>query len=281
MALENSYAEPVSRLLTIGDPDDLSDPNDWQHSSGWPEYVNRFGLTSADIPELIRMATDVALNETEEDSEELWAPLHAWRALGQLQAEEAVGPLIGLFHYADNEDFEWYSEELPEVLGMIGPAAIRPTAKYLANPKHGLWARVVAVTSLQGIATAHPGTRQECITALMDVLNKYAENDAILNGEIVASLAELDAVEAAPLVEQVYKADQVDETVIGDWEDFQVNVGLLEKRITDPDTDLDLNPFFPAGFGESQRRPKKEAKQVKKKRKQEKESRKKNRKKKK
>ena len=114
------------------------------------------------------------------------------------------------------------------------------------------------------------------------MLENYIHNDEMLNGELVTALAELGAVEAAPLVEQAYKADRVDESVMGDWEDFQVEVGLLEERITDPDEDLDFNPFFPALGSETQKRPvKKEAKQVKKKRKQAKESRKKNRKKKK
>jgi hypothetical protein len=37
-------------------------------------------------------------------------------------------------------------------------------------------------------------------------------------------------VEAAPVIEQAFRADQVDEMVVGDWEDVQVDFGLKARR---------------------------------------------------
>ena len=71
------------------------------------------GLTSEHIPALIRMATDEELNWANADSLEVWAPVHAWRALGQLHAEEAIEPLMRLFH--EHDDSDWVGEELPIV----------------------------------------------------------------------------------------------------------------------------------------------------------------------
>ena len=62
----------------------------------------------------------------------------------------------------------------------------------------------------------------------------------------------------------------VNEFVAGDWEDFQVKVGLLEKRLT-PRPAFDSGPARPAVRA-------KEDKKQKDRRKQEKQSRKKNRK---
>jgi hypothetical protein len=41
-------------------------------------------------------------------------------------------------------------------------------------------------------------------------------------------------VEAAPLVERAYQADRVDLSILGDYEDFQMAIGLLKKRQTPP-----------------------------------------------
>lgn len=74
--MNRSYSVPLNRLLTYGD------------CRNWPNY-QELGLTQEYIPELIRMATDEELNWADPDSLEVWAPIHAWRALGQLRAEEA------------------------------------------------------------------------------------------------------------------------------------------------------------------------------------------------
>ena len=65
---ENNYTPPVSKLLTYGNP---------RKFKGWPTYAN-LGITAADIPELIRMATDERLFESDDDApDEIWAPVHA------------------------------------------------------------------------------------------------------------------------------------------------------------------------------------------------------------
>lgn len=275
------YSDPVARLLTLGDPREMHREPEWWGGPNWPNYPVEFGLKPEHVPDLIRMATDQELNQAMSDTSEVWAPIHAWRALGQMKAVDAIQPLLGLFHRVDDENDDWVGEDLPEVMGLIGPAAIQPVAEYLADPNNMLWARVAASGSLEKIGSAYPEARQACIAALIATLEHYAQNDELVNADVIASLADLDAVEAAPLVEQAYKADRVDESVFGDWEDFQVEVGLLEERLTDPDEDLDFNPFPLAGYVEPRKpKPKKEEKKAKNKRKQAKESRKKNRKKK-
>ena len=95
------------------------------------------------------MATDDELNWADSDSLEVWVSVHAWRALGQLKAEEAIEPLImNLFRMGDSD---WVGEELPKVYGMIGPKAIPPLAKYLADDSHDVFPRNYAAHSLEVI----------------------------------------------------------------------------------------------------------------------------------
>ena len=79
-----NYPPPVDKLLTFGE---------CSPSPEWPDYL-ALGLGSEHVPDLIRMAIDEELNQAASDSLEVWAPVHAWRALGQLHAEAAIEPLL-------------------------------------------------------------------------------------------------------------------------------------------------------------------------------------------
>ena len=111
---ESTYPSPVSKLLTLGDCREVR---------GWPDYL-AIGLGPAHVPDLIRMALDEELYRAGPDSLDVWAPVHAWRALGQLRAEAAAEPLTRLLVRIVEFDDEWVGEELPQVFGMIGPAAV-------------------------------------------------------------------------------------------------------------------------------------------------------------
>ena len=62
------------------------------------QHHNPQHLEKKHIPELIKMATDEELNQGDSDSQVVWSPVHAWRALGQLKASEALEHLLGLLY---------------------------------------------------------------------------------------------------------------------------------------------------------------------------------------
>ncbi|MEW5869531.1 MAG: hypothetical protein AB1894_09675 [Chloroflexota bacterium] len=102
-----------------------------------PLKYSLFGIQSKHIPDLIRMALDEELVQ-DADKPQAYAGIHAWRALGELQAAEAVEPLIGLLKYADEPyHSDWILEDLPRTLGKIGPTAIPVLWSYGNNPS--LW----------------------------------------------------------------------------------------------------------------------------------------------
>ena len=212
----SSYPSPVDRLLTYGEADVVE-------ADDWPNYLE-LGLGPEHIPDLIRMATDEKLNKADPDSLESWAPIHAWRALGQLRAEAAIEPLLSLFDKL--EDSEWVAEELPEVLGMIGPAALPALAAYMADRSHKRWPLINASSGVQAIARRWPEARSESIAILSKQLEQFAENDPEFNAFLILDLVHLGAKEAAPLMEQAFAADRVENFVMGNWDDVQVRLGL-------------------------------------------------------
>jgi hypothetical protein len=213
----SKYGPPVDQLLTYGDGWHVS-PN------GWPDYLE-LGLGPEQIPDLIRMATDEDLNWAYSDSLEVWAPIHAWRALGQLRAVAAVEPLLTLFESLDDSD--WVMEELPEVFAMIGPAALPALAAYISDVSHDVEARISAIPSVEKIGIRWPESRSACVALLMEQLEGFAENEPEINGFLVLGLVELHVTEAAQLIERAFAARRVDPTIMGDWVDVQVELGLL------------------------------------------------------
>lgn len=216
------YSPPVSQLLTQGD---------CRHQPDWPDYLS-LGLKPDHVPELIRMSLDETLHQSSSDSAYVWAPIHAWRALGQLRATDAAAPLCQLFAHIDEYHDDWAAEDLPLALGMIGPVALPALTDYMTDYSHGFWARVAAIRGIKEIGVQHPNTRGECINLLADQLVQPAHGDPSFNAFIICRLLDLGAVEAAPVIEQAFVDNAVDMTIVGDWEDAQIELGLLRSRQT-------------------------------------------------
>jgi len=236
------YAPPVDRLLSIGD---LREQPRYDYLS--------LGLRPEDVPALIAMAGDDVLWQADSDDVEVWAPIHAWRALGDLRAEEAIAPLIALLSKPVEDGYDdWINGELPDIFAKIGPAAIPMLAAYLRAPGHGHWARITAATSLSHIALAAPEIRNTVVAALCETVDDTVsrrrptnENEQILNGFVISELITLGASEAAPSIEAAFAADRVDETISGDLEDVQIALGLRTQRDT-PARNYALDMFGPA-----------------------------------
>lgn len=216
------YFAPVKTLLTYGRP---------QRIHKWPDYL-KLGLSQQHIPELITMLTDESLHHAKSTSESIWAPLHAWRVLGQLHAVEAVPALLDQLYRIDEYDDDWVGEELPDVFAMIGSPAISGLTDYLANSHHTLFARVGAAHSLSNIGQQHPEARQSSIAALEQQLTHYRQNDPTLNGFLVSYLLELKAVEAIRTIQDAYHNECVDTTITGDCEDAEIELGVRIARTT-------------------------------------------------
>lgn len=227
--MAENYSPPVSNLLTLGETDIQDEDIDLYE-----------GFTNEHIPELIRLVEDEDLHFKEWNPDgtpppEVYAQVHAWRVLTQLGAVEAIPSFLGLLHSIDDDMDDYVGEEIPVMLGRLGPPAIDPCREYLADQTHETFARVAAANALSKIGEGHPETRETCIQALMYTLEGYEEDDEIVNAFTLSCLADLKSVEAAPLAKKIYEEGRADLSIAGDYEDYQIKVGLLQERITEPD----------------------------------------------
>lgn len=213
------YSPPLDRLLTAGEP---------AFDEEWRDYA-QLGLTPEHVPELIRMATDMSLHQAEGDRPEIWAPLHAWRALGQLRAEAAIEPLLQLLAHPELRDDDWFMEELPRVLGRMRPSAVPTLVRFLDPPWPDDTTRVALAEALKEIAVEFPETREAVVTALANQLERTDRVDPDVNGWIVAALLDLDAAEAAPAIERAYEAERVEPSIAGRLDSVLYELGVRDE----------------------------------------------------
>ncbi len=269
--MAENATQPVSQLLTLGET----------HIHDSRNYL-KMGFTHEHILELIRLVEDKEMRNLPWDEKgkvppQAYAQVHAWRALAQLGAVEAIPAFIALLHYIDEDDDDYIGEEIPIMLGKLGAPAIDPCREYLADQSHSTFARVAAGYALSEVGKQHPETPDSCIRALVSTLQDYQSDEVTVNAFTLSYLAELKAVEAAPLAEEIFKAGCAELEVAGDYEDYQIRVGLLKKRLTPSKfrsiTDLEFSQIV-AGVSTEKKRVRETEKKAKNKRKQEKKARK-------
>jgi hypothetical protein len=267
-----NYSETVKKLFALGEP-------------GWHDWMDysSIGLNEAHINELLHIVQNTsAIWDEAEDVE--WAPTHACRALAQLRAVEAFDALIHL-HETEGEN-DWIGEDIPVALATLGAPVIAKLREYLCNLTNNSWTRIAASHALEIMSVQYPETRADCIAAQCAGLELFEQNEEDVNAFIISFLADMNAPETAPLVERAFQSGNVDLTIMGDYEEFQIAVGLLEERITpaprygwiDPEMRLHYEEMD-AAIKQINKTVRASEKKEKNKRKQEKKSRKKNRKK--
>ncbi|MFQ3584026.1 MAG: hypothetical protein SNJ85_03705 [Cyanobacteriota bacterium] len=275
--LASDYPAPVRQLFTYGDATD-SIHNQLQ---GWPNYL-QLGLTEAHSPALIQVlqsrSWEWELDEPEEEEYvAFWASIHAWRALGQLRAEAAIPELLRLIVLCtarsaieESEQIilsndwiqDWIGEELPLVLGLIGPPALPPLQELITQQLQefrnttspDIYGFTTALDALQEIATgcrrfpntklgvplppANPAAASEILELLHAWLQPYAEQDPEINAWFISTFLDIQKrlptepalLVDAPILKVIEKAfadERVDHQICGDWEDLQLELGLL------------------------------------------------------
>jgi hypothetical protein len=221
----HAYPEPVAKLFIFGEPEGTT-------IEDWPDYLAT-GITVEHTPDLLRMIADRTLrtNDPEEEDPKYWAPIHAWRALGQLRDASAIEPLL-----QQTEDLfdnklgfgDWAIEELPDVYANIGEAAIPILTRCIADPTWTVNTRIQAMTGLTTITQKYPEHREETIVLFVQQLEQFVQNDPELNGYLITNLAILKAVDTLPLIQQAFASNNVDTFLIS-LEDVEVAFGLKER----------------------------------------------------
>jgi hypothetical protein len=243
---------------------------------GWRDYVTELDLTLADVPALVAVLDQwINVARSEDDSSPTWcAPIHAWRALGQLGAVEAAASMLAQLNALDDAADDWSLMEWPTVFAMIGPPAAHQLYAYISDSAHGELPRAFAVDALRHLVERHQECRKDAVAFATQRLALH-EPLPNLNASLAGVLVDLNAAEAAETIERAFAADVIDESMYGGWGEVRQLLGVeglglapLERR---PHwwTHYDAlqSRFDMSHVGETRERERKQAKREKAKRK--------------
>ncbi len=225
-----TYTPPVAQLLTYGDC------RNHQKASDWPDYVQELGFTQAHVPQLLTLMLDDQLLNLDPDElppdfpDDLeptlayWAPFHAWRVLGQLQAPEFLPAAIA---FLDRYEIDWAWEEFPDVFALIGPA-ILPELGAAVTTIAGSDNALTLIDGMARIVEKFPEARDRHRELLLNILNQAEQNHDSVNADAILGLIKIQAndPEALAAIEAAYQAGKVDQWYVGTWPRVQVDLGV-------------------------------------------------------
>jgi hypothetical protein len=188
-------------------------------------------FTAEHIPQLVKIISEenfyIFLSENE-----YWIPLHAWRILGCLKAEETIKPLIGVFNNLSEIGGNWIFDEIPIAMGKMGSAAISPLSLFFKNKNNDLYARVIAIDGMRYIAENYPECREEVLNQYQHYIAHLDCSDNTFNGLLVTCLMKLMAVELMDDIRTLYQRHCIDLVISVDIEDVEIVLGLRQIRNT-------------------------------------------------
>lgn len=209
-------------LASLGEPGASRDAK-------WLDYQS-LGINHADVPELIALAQLATQKDESLDEKDAFVSLHAWRALAEVGNASHIPVFVGLL--VDDPDCDWLYEDLTIIVAAFGAMAIPYVEQLLVNLPPDPFIRGVLIDGLSLLCKSEPENRNRCVEIMARALADKSFEDPDWNSMLVAELAELQAIEYKDLIEEKFVAGLVSFTYAGDWEEAQIKLGLLEKRLT-------------------------------------------------
>jgi Protein of unknown function (DUF1186) len=210
------YRSPVDQLLQAIELNPFA--------AKWPDYLTLYGLAATDLPELMRLSLDEDPPKCKNDA---WM-FHALIAVTQLDPVVAIDLYVQQLYVFAGDELLW--EAATRVCRMAGKAAIEPCAHFLQDLNGHEWSRSSVIEGLETIVEMYPDCREACVQVMFGQLHRYQlETSNVVNSALVDALTELQVVEAAGLIEEVFKNCELDEYRTGSWPSVQVRLGLKSE----------------------------------------------------
>jgi len=214
--------QKFEKLKTLGRP-----TNEWQ------DYL-LYGFDVDDIKPLLAIVRQNTSLPLIKDGDEIWAPIHAWRVLGQLGDEQIVAPLIALLNQFSLSEDDWFIQELPLVFAMLGQSAITPLKHFLCIRSNEEYARVSASDALAQIYIKDKTLQASIIDAYNHYLQSPDRRAYDLNGLIIYNFLDMKAQQLIDPIRKMFVNNIVNESICGELSDVEKELGLEHKELKAP-----------------------------------------------
>jgi hypothetical protein len=168
----------------------------------------------AAVGPLLELATEVDL--LHEDEPQCFAPVHALRLLGELRPVEVIQPLLREFpielDYAEEELPQMWADEVPQIIGHIGAAAIEPLWRIADDDSWHIAARSGALMALAYATQADPQLHDAVVAGLRERLERAT--DRPLTTHLAVALANLGVQGIYGDIMGLYREGRIEQTIL-------------------------------------------------------------------
>lgn len=213
-----------------------------------------------------------SIRNPEECIDRLWEhehyilPYYALFMLAQFREKEAYSLIYELFSYdaeqVDNVFGDLITEDLGRILASVCDGDVTLIKQLLENDEAYEFVRTATLNSWMCLLKAKEVSRGDLIEYFRYLFQKTWEEESYICGSIAWACLDIKATELLPEIEQKFKDNQIELTLMGDWNDYQ-KLMVEEKTdylndnsrfnnyVTDMISDLEKWAYFQEDKGES------------------------------
>jgi hypothetical protein len=240
--MEMIYAAPIEKLIKLGEP----------KTYGWLTYAT-LGVTTEHIPDLLRVLESPEFDALSREHPELWAPLHAWRALAQLGVLDLVSHLLArLDEFREDNWDDYLLSDFSQAVALIGPAALEPLIEWIEIPGNVGFSAWTVAGGIAAVGRAHPELRERALGVLEAKLRNWRDYSPEHNASLISTLIDIRATESIPLIREVMEAEAADETIVGSLEYVEYDLGLRDRPPVPRYGQLSFAPDLLGGTSDAQ-----------------------------
>ena len=218
-------------------------------------YVDAFGFTEEDIPQLMALAQDEDIygfdysDIPDDEGEEFYGVIHAWNALSEMKVPEFKRWYLKTLEETDDEYDDWRFDKFVELMTpFFDKALFDYFIEKIMDPDVFIWTRIVYTEAVEEMLEKEIAPLSKIDPMVEKVLNE--SDDGILNAFIIGICAKFQLTHHHALIKACFERDTVDIMHMGDLEDVEIEMGLRKERETPrpsffpfPD-DLDLSDLM-------------------------------------
>jgi hypothetical protein len=199
------------------------------------DYIEEFGFTQNDIPELLNLAEDDDIFHFDysdmDDGEglEFYGVVHAWYALSQLKAPAAKELFVHLMENQTNSfSDDWIISGFRDLIKPYRQEMASYFIEAVLSEQQDQWVRVEYLEVLQDMTKASE-IDLSIIDTLIETVLKNSKNEIVITMAISACV-KLKLIHHYDLIVQCFENEIVDLDHMGDLEDIEIALGLKTKR---------------------------------------------------
>lgn len=244
-SLAQKYSDRIAPLLSIGKKGVATEES--------INYIEAFGFTDEDIPELLKLAQDNDIftfdysDISDDEGWEFYGVVHAWYALSQMEAPKAKEIFIHLIENTNNGfSDDWILSGFRDLIKPYRQEIHPYFIETILSEKHDQWVRVEYLDVLRDMVQKGE-IEISMIDTLIESILKTSQ-DEIINTMAISACIKLKLIHHHDLIAQCFTNDLVDIYHLGDLEDVEIALGLKTKR-EHPRKLTNMQKMFASEFG--------------------------------